>query len=172
MNCQTCQSALPDLLLDAENPWLAPTIKAARAHIATCTACAAELHSLEAAFSVLDSWTAPEVSPYFDQKFAVLLREEQARPPAGWLEQLRSRLLFNTGRQFRPAMAGVMAAILIVGGGSVGLSNHTHPVKIEASAAVQELQILDRNEQALQEMDQLLQDDAPTDDAPAAPPAS
>ena len=59
--------------------------------------------------ALLDAWKAPEPSQYFDQKLAVLLREEQEKEPAGWLERLRERLLWNTGRQFRPALVGAMA---------------------------------------------------------------
>jgi hypothetical protein len=39
----------------------------------------------------------------------------------------------------------------------------------ETSAAVQDLQILDKNDQALQTMDQLLQDDAAADDSTSQP---
>jgi hypothetical protein len=79
-------------------------------------------------------------------------------------------LLFNTGRQFRPALAGALALILLVGGGTfANLSGFGHSTP-HVSAAVQDLQILDRNDQALQTMDQLLQDDGPGDDA--APPSS
>ena len=124
---------------------------------------------MQATFALLDTWEAPEPSPYFDQKLAVRLREEQAHSPAGWFEQLKSRLLFNTGRQFRPALAGALALILLVAGGTVanfaGLP-HSAP---ETSATVQDLQILDKNDQALQTMDQLLQDDAPADDSAAQP---
>ena len=169
MNCKTYQSILPDLLLEPA----AASNAAARAHIAACAACAEELASLEATFAVMDAWEAPEISPYFDQKLAVRLREEQAAPPAGWLERLRTSLLLNTGRQFRPAMASALALALIVGGGSYGISTYPHAVgKVQASATVNDLQILDKNEQALQQMDQLLQDDAPEDSGPAAQPVS
>lgn len=159
MNCTTCQKALPDLLLDPT----APGNAAARAHIATCPACARELASFEATFSLLDTWEAPEVTPYFDQKLAVRLREEQAAPAAGWFERLKDRLLFNTGRQFKPALAGVMALLLLAGGGGIGVSTLMHPHKVPISATVNDLQILDNNEQALQQEDQLLQDDGPAD---------
>ena len=163
MNCKTCQTVFPDLLLDPA----APANEAARAHVATCAACAKELASYEATFALLDSWHAPEVSPYFDQKLAVRLREEQAAPSPGWLERIKTRLLLNTGRQFRPALAGVMALLLIAGGGGVGVSTFLHPAAAPApvSATVNDLQILDKNEQALQQMDQLLQDDTPADDS-------
>ena len=152
MNCKTCQAALPDLLLDPA----APGNEAARAHLATCTACAGELASLEATMSLLDSWQAPEVSPYFDQKLAVRFREEQASPAPGWFESIRTRLL------------------LIAGGGTVGMTTFQHPAQpAQVSAAVTDLQLLDKNEQALQQVDQLLQDAAPaSSDSGAALPQS
>ena len=163
MNCKTCQNALPDLLFDPASP----VNTNARAHIAACPACAQELASLEATFSLLDTWKAPEVSPYFDQKLAVRLREEQAAPAASWFEQLRTRLLFNTGRQFRPALAGAMVLLLITGGGGIGIMTFSHLHQVPVSATVNDLQILDKNEQALQQVDQLLQDDdSPTDTSP------
>jgi hypothetical protein len=155
MNCTTCKAELPDLLLDpgASNA-------AAREHLDSCADCSAEFAALRRTFDLLDAWQAPEPSPYFDQKLAVLLREEQAKPAAGWLERLHARLLFNTERQFRPALAGALALALVVGGGTfAGVKTFTHPEPVTASATVDDLQILDRNEQAIQQMDQLLQDD-------------
>jgi anti-sigma factor RsiW len=168
MNCKICQAELPNLVLEP----FAPANSAARAHIATCAACARELAAFEATFSLLDSWRTPEVSPYFDQKLAVRLREEQSAPAAGWFEQIKTRLLLNTGRQFRPAFAGVMALLLIIGGGGIGISTFPHSHPVQASAAIQDLQILDKNEQAMQQMDQILQDDDPTDGNDPAPPQS
>ena len=166
MNCKDCQSVLLDLLLDPG----APSHVAARSHVESCAECTREFKSIEATFVLLDTWKAPEPSPYFDQKLAVRLREEQARAPEGWFERLKSRLLFNTGRQFRPALAGAMALILLVGGGTLAnLSDFGHSTP-QASATVQDLQILDKNDQALQTMDQLLQDVGTADDT--TPPSS
>jgi len=167
MNCKDCQSVFLDLLLEPG----APANAAARSHIEFCAECKQEFNSLEATFALLDTWKAPEPSPYFDQKLAVRLREEQALAPAGWFERLKSRLLFNTGRQFRPALAGALALVLVVGGGTFAdISGFLHP-KPQISAAVQDLQILDKNDQTLQTMDQLLQDVGSADD-PGAPPSS
>jgi anti-sigma factor RsiW len=165
MNCKNCQADLPNLLLDPA----APGNSTARAHIAACSACAQELAALESTVDLLGEWKAPAISPYFDQKLAVRLREEQSAPAAGWLEQLKTRLLLNTGRQFRPAMAGAMALVLIAGGSGVGIYSLSHSHPIQASAPVNDLRILDRNEQALQQMDQLLQDTASADSPDAAP---
>ena len=156
MNCKTCQTALPDLLLDPASAKNA----AARAHIAACADCARELRALESTMSLMDQWNAPEVSPYFDQKLAVRLREEQAAPPAGLWERITMRLRLNTGRQFRPALATAMALLLIAGGGSITVSTLYHQTAQAESAPVKDLQILDKNEQALQQVDQLLDDDS------------
>jgi anti-sigma factor RsiW len=165
MICKDCQPAILDLLLDPA----APANADVRAHIESCPACNQEFKSMQATFALLDTWKAPDPSPYFDQKLAVRLREEQTLAPAGWFEQLKSRLVFNTGRQFRPALAGGLALILLVGGGTyANLTGFPHSVP-ETSAAVQDLQILDKNDQALQTMDQLLQDDAPADDSTSQP---
>lgn len=166
MICHDCQSALPDLLLDPT----ALSNAAAREHLKSCAACNEELRSLEATFALLDSWQAPEPSPYFDQKLAVRLREEQASPAAGWMERVRSRLLFNTGRQFRPLVAGALALVLLVAGGTFAdLSGFPHSTKTQVSATVNDLQILDKNDQALQTMNLLLQDDGSSADDSAGP---
>ena len=171
MNCKDCQSALLDLLSPALRSNAADPAAAMRAHLGSCPECAREFASMKETFAVLDAWHAPEPSTYFDQKLAVRLREEQALPPAGWFERIRSRLLFNTGRQMRPALAGGLALLLLVGGGAVvDLSTVSHS-QSQVSATVQDLQILDKNDQAIQTMDQLLQPDNSGTDA-AAPPSS
>jgi hypothetical protein len=43
---------------------------------------------------------------------------------------------------------------------------------VQVSAAVNDLQLLQKNEQALQQIDQLLDDNAPAADTGAAPPQS
>lgn len=170
MICRDCKSALPELLL---NP-TAPSNDAAREHLKSCPDCNKEFQSLEATFALLDIWQAPEPSPYFDQKLAVRLREEQAMPAAGWFERLRSRLLFNTGRQFRPAVAGALALVFLVAGGAFAdLSGFPHSASAQVSATVNDLQILDKNDQALQTMNLLLQDDGSSNNnVPAPPPSS
>lgn len=168
MNCKDCQAVFPDLLLDGD----APANAAARSHLESCGKCKQEFESLESTFALLDAWRAPEPSAFFDQKLAVRLREEQNAAPAGWLERWKSRLMFNTDRQFRPALTGALALILLVGGGTVAnfsIATHGSP---DVSATVQDLQILDKNDQAFQSMDQLLQqDDGPAEDI-SGPPSS
>jgi len=168
MNCKLCLDALPNLIFDPA----APENATARAHIAACDLCAEDLASLQATLSLLDTWQAPGVSPYFDQKLAVRLRELQSAPPAGWFERLRTRLLFNTGRHLRPALAGALALVLVAAGGSFGIATFQHPRTVQVSAAVNDLQLLQKNEQALQQIDQLLDDNAPAADTGITPPQS
>lgn len=157
MNCKTFRSKLPDLLLDPASH----VGTAEKAHLATCPPCEQEYTSLIASISAMDAWGAPEPSPYFDQRLAVLVREEQRAPRLGLFARLKDHLLFNTGRQFRPAVAGALALVLTLGGGSYarlqGIGPFGSPARV--SATVNDLQILDKNEQALQQMDQLLQED-------------
>ncbi len=172
MNCKDCQKELADHLFEPELSEASSSPLGA--HLADCEPCSRELAELRETMSLLDAWDAPEPSPYFDQKLAVMLREEQAKAPAGWMERMKERLLFNTGRQFRPAMAGALALAVLLGGGSfAGLTVFHHSnTKVQASAAVEDLQILDRNDQAIQQMDQLLQDDDDNDPGTNSQPAS
>jgi hypothetical protein len=169
MDCKSFQNELPDLVLTVG----AKPSLAAVAHMKVCPPCAEEYLSFQRTFEALDSWTAPEPTAYFDQKLAVLLREEQAKPKMGWMERLATRLQLNTGRNFRPAMAGALALVLIVGGGSfVGMNNLTPAQPVQPSATVRDLQILDRNEQAFQALDTLQQDDSQSTKDVATPPSS
>ena len=168
MNCSTCQAALPDLLLDGTSA----AAQTARIHLESCDACRREFQELRSTFALMDEWTAPEPTPWFNARLAARLRQEQQAVPEGFFERLRSRLLFSTGRQLRPVLAGSLALVLAISGGTaISLSHVLRPGTVEASAAVQDLQIIDRNDQAIQTMDQLLQDDS-VDDGVNTPPAS
>ena len=157
-NCKDCRSHLPDLLLDdgfaAAHPSLA-------AHLAACAECRTELNELRSTFALLDDWTAPEPSPFFDTKLHARLREAVASEPEGFWERTRSFLLFSTGRQLRPAMAGALAFAMLIGGGTfAGLYGRPNPAPspMAASATINDLKVLDNNVQTEQQMDQLLDD--------------
>ena len=170
MKCSTFQDELVDLVL---TPDAVPSV-AAVAHMKVCPPCTTEYLSFQQTFSLLDTWTAPEPSPYFEQRLAVRMREAQSEPQMGWFEKLATRLQLNTGAAFRPALVGALGLAMLVAGGSyAGLSGGHVFQPVAASATVNDLQILDRNEQALQQMDALQPDDDSTsqgaDDSPAAP---
>ena len=159
MNCKLCQAALPDLLLDPAST----TAQEASAHLQNCPACQAELTGLQSTFALLDTFHAPEPSPWFDTRLAVRLREAQAAPPLSFWQRVRETLELSTGRHLRPALAGALALVLVAGGGTAAeLAGVFHHVPQQTSAAVQDLQILDRNDQAFQTMDQLLDESSGT----------
>ena len=77
MNCESCQNALPDLLLDPGSA----AARAAEPHLRDCPACLDELTQLRSTMHLLDAWQAPEPSPWFDTRIAARLRQAQAAPP-------------------------------------------------------------------------------------------
>ena len=77
-------------------------------HLASCSACSEQLKAMRATMSLLDEWQAPEPSPYFDTRLQARLREEMAKPQAGWMQWFR-----------RPALAAALTVIMGIGVGSV-----------------------------------------------------
>src|SRR5271166_6511599 len=75
-------------------------------HLESCGACAEKLKAMRATMAVLDEWQAPEPSPYFDVRLQARLREEMAKPPAGWLHWFR-----------RPVLAAALTVLMGVGVG-------------------------------------------------------
>jgi hypothetical protein len=108
---------------------------------------------------VLDTWTAPEPSQYFDVRLRARLREvkekEQERQGVGarWLEKI------GMGRlSWKPIAAGaltmamaVAGGLYVVGPGHNGSSNKT----LQAACPVVDLQALDQNQQVLNTLQDL-----------------
>ncbi|MGA7521583.1 MAG: hypothetical protein WBW84_03820 [Acidobacteriaceae bacterium] len=158
MICREVQKRLPDLLLDRERVPVE-----VRAHVADCAECGKELRALESTMALMDGWAAPEISPYFDGKMAVRLREEQAAAPAGWLERMRTRMLFGNSMHLRPLAAAALALAVAVGGGMYagfeGLGHQAQPTPVQAaSPVIQDLQSLDENQQVFQQLNAMEQD--------------
>jgi hypothetical protein len=109
-------------------------------HLASCAACAEQLKSIRSTMSLLDEWQAPEPSPYFDVRLQARLREEMAKPQAGWLHWFR-----------RPVLAAALTVIMGVG---IGLffTHGNGPVQppisnadVGPGSAVSDLQTLEKN---------------------------
>jgi hypothetical protein len=157
--CKTIEASLPallpDLLLD---PAAVPV--AIQKHVEACDPCRAaierELAGHREAMRLLEDWSAPEVTPYFESRMAALLREEQQRPRAGVIERVRSWMLL-TNLHMKP-MAGVAALglLLAIGGGAYVDLTQSQPAPVpQASATVRDLQSLDDNAQIFQQMNSL-----------------
>ena len=152
MKCEKLQVYLPDMIFD-------PTRVPAEAlqHVKECSRCAGELKELQATMQLLDTWKAPEPSPYFDTRLAVRLREARESDAPGWLERLRLWLLFGSNLNLRPAAAAAFALLIVVSGGSyLGLVSLNHtvapPQQQAVSATVNDLELLDSNAQTLQQL--------------------
>jgi len=130
-----------------------------KAHISTCATCQNEYESLRSTMNVLDVWTAPEPSPYFDVRLRARLREikeqEQHGRFAQWVEKLGLRQL-----SWKPVAAASLAVIMAVGGGLYVAGPPTPRVKVEAACPVVDLQTLDKNQQVLNELQDLEEDNS------------
>lgn len=161
MNCRNVEEKLMDLLETGT-----PTGPVAE-HVAACAGCSAQLAELRSTFAALDAWEAPEVSPWFDSKMHARLREEAQRAPEGLLERIWAKFTFSSTYTLKPVIASAMAVVLMIGGGTIGYEHLHNSSAAVPSVAVQDLQRLDNNVTALQDMDQLIDDNS--DDAPAVP---
>ena len=157
MNCKTCQTHLPDLLLEEGYEAAHPEVAA---HLKACESCANELAELRATFAVMDAWTAPEPSAYFDSRLRARVREAAAAQPEGLFERIHAFMTFSTGRHLRSAVAGALMLLVLAGGGSFAGFEYANRPKPQPSATVNDLKILDNNAQAYQQMDQLLDPNA------------
>src|SRR5208283_3342624 len=121
MDCKEIHELLPDLAagMEASTPEI-------EKHIASCADCSAQLHDFQKTMALLDEWQAPEPSPYFDTRLQARLREEMARPEAGWLSWM------SWMRQ--SAWASSLAAVLFAGALTMGVVNKTYFVQTEAIA--------------------------------------
>jgi predicted anti-sigma-YlaC factor YlaD len=115
-------------------------------HLASCAACTEQLKAMRATMSVLDEWQVPEPSLYFDVRLQARLREEMAKPQAGWLHWFR-----------RPVLAAALTVIMGVGIGVYFATGNGKPpakkdvpiatnITADPGSAVGDLQTLDKND--------------------------
>jgi len=140
----------------------------AREHMAACPACQKEFASLRSTMDVLDTWTTPEPSPYFDVRLRARLREvkQQEAATAGgriahWFAKIGIQHV-----SWKPAAAVAFAALLAVGGGmyrfGIGVDRTSGPVAVNQPCPVVDLQALDQNQQVLNELQELDDNDGPS----------
>lgn len=151
---------LRDEIFEAALSGTAPGDKA-KAHLSACAACENEFESLRSTMNVLDTWTAPEPSPYFDVRLRARLREVQEHSQPGvvarWLEKIGLRQL-----TWKPLTAAAFTMIMAVGGGLYVVNSPTHgrsgKATLQAACPVVDLQALDKNQQVLNELQDLDED--------------
>ncbi|MGC2647000.1 MAG: hypothetical protein WA261_12035, partial [Candidatus Sulfotelmatobacter sp.] len=101
MKCEEIREVMPDLASG-----LMETTPEISNHLAGCGACAGKMDEFRQTMALLEEWKAPEPSPYFDVRLQARLREEMAKPHAGWLAWFR-----------RPVLAAALTVLMGVGVG-------------------------------------------------------
>jgi hypothetical protein len=148
MKCEEIREMMPDLAsgLMAMTPEIG-------GHLAGCGACAGKMEEVRQTMALLDEWRAPEPSPYFDVRLQARLREEMAKPQAGWLAWFR-----------RPVLAAALTVLMAVGVGlflskGSGIYKGDDEVAVmdatEPGTAVSDLQALEKNHDLYSDFDLL-----------------
>ena len=145
MKCDEIRERIPDMAAGYSRP-----TGDEDKHLESCATCAQELKAMRATVALLDEWQTPEPSPYFDTRLQARLREEMAKPQAGWLHWFR-----------RPVLAAALTVLLGVGVGVFFTRNtakykHTQEASMTAvGTAVSDLQTLDKNHDMYSDFDLL-----------------
>jgi hypothetical protein len=139
MKCEEIRELMPDLASG-----LMETTPEIGGHLAGCGACSGKLEEFKQTMALLDEWQAPEPSPYFDVRLQARLREEMAKPQAGWAAWFR-----------RPVLAAALTVLIGVGVGlfftkGSGIYNRVDETVAvvepqEPGTAVSDLQALEKN---------------------------
>ena len=161
MKCDEIREMMPEL---ATGVGMTPEIGG---NMAVCRACAGRLEEFRQTMALLDEWQAPEPSPYFDVRLQARLREEMAKPQAGWLPWFR-----------RPVLAAALTVLMAIGVGLfLNKSDRIRPPDViavndvwsqEPGSAVSDLQSLEKNHDLYSDFD-LLDDLAVQQDVTANP---
>ena len=153
MKCEEIRDMMPDLASGLIE--MAPEMSG---HLADCEACATKMEEFRQTMALLDEWRAPEPSPYFDVRLQARLREEMAKPQAGWLGWFR-----------RPVLASALTVLLGIGvglfftkGGGMYKPNDDVVAVVdsqgqvaEPGTAVSDLQALEKNHDLYSDFDLL-----------------
>jgi hypothetical protein len=152
MKCEEIRDVMPDLASGS----MEVTPQVGR-HLAECGGCSSKLEEFRKTMALLDEWKSPEPSPYFDVRLQARLREEMAKPRAGWLAWFR-----------RPVLAAALTVLMGVGVG-LFLTNDGQihrpgndvmavvepPAQPEPGSAVSDLQSLENNHDLYTDFDLL-----------------
>jgi len=139
MKCTEIQEMMPDLATGVE------TTAQAQQHLESCAGCAAKLEEFRQTMALLDEWQAPEPSPYFDTRLQARLREEAAKAPVRWWQWVT-----------RPAFAGALALVLVVGVFVSQRGDKTIPPESQTpGTAISDLSALDKNGDLYANFDEL-----------------
>ncbi len=149
MKCEEIREIMPDV---AAGLVIMPADVSG--HLAECSACAGKLEEFRRTMALLDEWRAPEPSPYFDVRLQARLREEAAKPHAGWFAWFP-----------RPVLAATLTVLMAIGIGLFfrndnGVSPPENVVAVNDTisqsgegSAVSDLQSLEKNNELYSDFD-------------------
>jgi hypothetical protein len=168
--CTAMEAKLAEMLLD---PDAAPA--KVKSHVAECASCRKDLEELRATMGLMETWTAPEPSPYFMTRLNARMREEREAPPQSWFQRIRARFTYGEPMHARPLAATALTVLLLVGGGAyLGITNVEQPAAPPSAnaAVVHDLQTLDSNAQLLDQLEAISDNpnDAISDDPNTSDP--
>ena len=146
MKCHEIREWMPDLAagFDTTTPEL-------NQHLASCADCATQLAEFRQTMALMDEWTTPEPSPYFDVRLRARLREEAARTTVWW-QWIR-----------KPALAVALAMLMVISVVLVRTDAGHNPQQEEAAVvesaepgtAVGDLLSLEKNNELYSDFDLL-----------------
>lgn len=147
LKCDEIRERMPEMAAGFDEPTTDETN-----HLESCARCADQLKAMRATMTLLDEWKSPEPSPYFDVRLQARLREEMAKPQAGWLHWFR-----------RPVLATALTLVMGVGIGLFvthdGIYRSSEEPSIaevaEPGTAVSDLQTLEKNHDLYSDFDLL-----------------
>src|SRR3954447_10792367 len=144
MNCNDIREELVEVASGS------PATPEIDAHVHACSGCAETLQHLKQTMSMMDEWTAPDPSPFFDTRLQARLREERATKSVSWLEWLRRPVAVMVA-----TVLVVAGGLLIQRGGTFYPSTQTPAPVVAKGTPVGDLQFLDKNSEVLDDFDAL-----------------
>ena len=150
MKCEKIRERMPDVAAGFSEP----TAEESN-HLASCNACTEHLKAMRKATSeimaLLDEWRVPEPSPYFDVRLQARLREEMAKPQAGWLRWFRQPVLAAA----LTVVMGIGVGMFFAQHGRVNEQRQPAVADVGPGTAVSDLQTLEKNHDLYADFDML-----------------
>jgi hypothetical protein len=149
-NCKEIREAVLEAAISEQ-----PVRSELREHMEGCLGCRQEWESMRDTMALLNTWEAPEPSPFFDTKLNARLRAEAEAAPLNWKERIRAAVFRERPLGWRPLSAAALAVAMAVGISIYQLNSPRTTTTASAengACAVVDLQDLDKNQQLINDL--------------------
>jgi len=152
-NCKEIREAVLEAAISEQ-----PVRSELREHMEGCPGCRQEWESMRDTVALLNTWEAPEPSPFFDTKLNARLRAEAEAAPSGWRARFMAAVqnLREHPLGWRPLTAAALAVVMAAGVSIYQVTSHpsttTQASAENGACAVVDLQDLDKNQQLLNQL--------------------